>query len=56
VSERRVTVRLDGSGGITGVEVEGQLDPEEFIEETPGKPALLATEDETGVMRFSSGR
>lgn len=55
MTERRVTVRLDADGGVAGVDVEGQLDPEEFIEETPGKPALLPTEDEAGIMRFRSG-
>lgn len=49
-------MRLDGSGGIAGVDVAGQLDPEEFVEETPGKPALVPSEDEAGIMRFSSGR
>ncbi len=55
MSDRRVTVRLDEQGGVAGIDVDGQLDPNEFVEETPGKPALMPTEDETGVMRFKPG-
>ena len=48
-------MRLDEQGGVAGVDVDGQLHPNDFVEETPGKPALVPSEDETGVMKFSSG-
>ncbi len=45
--DKRVTVKLDADGGVAKVDVEGQLDPEDFVEETPGKPTPPPGDDET---------
>ena len=55
MGDNRVTVRVNEQGEVAGIEVDGQLDPDEFVEEMPGKPPLLPTEDETGIMRFTRG-
>ena len=44
--DKRVTVKLDGDGKVK-VDVEGQLDPEDFVEEMPGKPTPSPADDET---------
>ena len=44
--DRRVTVKRDANGKVE-VDVEGQLDPEDFVEEMPGKPAPSPADDET---------
>jgi len=47
-----VTVKLDANGKVAGVDVEGQLDPEDFVEETPGKPVPSPAEDGPRSLRF----
>ena len=52
MNNKRVTVRLDDKGGFAGVEVEGQVDPEDRVEEIPGKPAPSPADDGPRNLRF----
>lgn len=41
----KVTVRIDGEGGLAGVDVEGEIDRDNLTEERPETPPLPDTPD-----------
>jgi hypothetical protein len=51
----RVRVRVDENGEITELDIDGQVDPEDIVEETPGKPTDPPREDIYRPERFWGG-
>ncbi|HWC09888.1 MAG TPA: hypothetical protein VG455_01560 [Acidimicrobiales bacterium] len=51
----RVTVRLDENGGVAGLDIEGELDRDDLVEETPGKPTAPPPEEVYRPERFWGG-
>jgi hypothetical protein len=52
-----VTVRVDASGGLVGVEVEGDCEPSELIETQKSEPMAHFGDDEfrSGVRPWAAG-
>jgi hypothetical protein len=51
----RVKVHLDEDGKLAGLDIDGDLDRENLVEETPGKPADPQREDVYRPERFWGG-
>ncbi len=51
----RVKVHLDENGQLAGLDIDGELDRDNLIEETPGKPADPPQEDIYRPERFWGG-
>jgi hypothetical protein len=51
----RVRVHIDKDGKVAELDIDGQVDPEDIVEETPGKPTDPPREDIYRPERFWGG-